>query len=178
MKGMIFTEFLDMVEGAHGMALTDRVIARAGVGGAYTSVGNYPPGELLAMVGALSAETGVPVADLEVAFGKRIFEMFTRKYGRFFAQAGDSFRFLSGIENYIHVEVRKLYPDAELPQFSYPQRSDSQLVMDYRSSRPLADFAFGLIQATIEHYREAITVTKQPLPGADGTAARFTLTRA
>lgn len=28
-----------------------------------------------------------------------------------------AFQFLKNIENYIHVEVRKLYPDAELPTF-------------------------------------------------------------
>lgn len=176
---MIFTEFMDMVEETHGLETADRILAVAAPasGGAYTAVGNYDPAELLALVGALSNDQNVPVPDLAVAFGRRIFTMFTRQYGHFFREASDAFTFLGGIENYIHVEVRKLYPDAELPTFSYPEKGDTRLVMEYRSTRPLAHFAYGLILATVAHYGDEIQVDMQDLSNGAGTAARFSLAR-
>ena len=49
MKGMIFTEFLDMVEERFGLAVADRIIEAGGssTGGAYTAVGTYDHREMV-----------------------------------------------------------------------------------------------------------------------------------
>jgi hypothetical protein len=49
--------------------------------------------------------------------------------------------------------------------------------LTYRSQRPLADFAMGLIQGCIAHYQEPIVVTMQDLSAGAGTSACFELTR-
>ena len=49
------------------------------------------------------------------------------------------------------------------------------LVMGYRSARPLADLADGLIRGCIEHFGEPIRVVREDLPGEPGTSARFVL---
>lgn len=179
MKGMIFTEFMDMVEEGFGLTTKHQIIrdAQPASGGAYTSVGNYNYEELVQLAVALAKATGKPLPELLVAFGGRIFQHFTQRYGKFFADAGGCFEFLSRIETYIHVEVRKLYPDAELPAFSYPAQDADTLVMEYRSPRPLASFAEGLIRATIQHYREPVSLQIEDLSGGRGTHARFTLRR-
>lgn len=177
MKGMIFTEFLDMVEGSFGLAVKDRVIAAAGGGhdSAYTAVGNYDHRELAAMAMELSAATGISLRDLLIAFGHHTFGVFVQHYGHFFESAKGALDFLAHVEGYIHVEVRKLYPDAELPSFSYPPCSPGELVMEYHSPRPMAAFAEGLVRATIKYFGERITLTVQDLSAGRGTAARFTL---
>lgn len=179
MKGMIFTEFLDMVDERFGLAAKHQVIRRAQLpnDGAYTSVGNYDFQELVRLVTALSQATGEPLPDLLRAFGERIFDYFTQHYGHFFKHVAGSFEFLSRIESYIHVEVRKLYSDAQLPMFRYPQHDAQTLVMDYESPRPLAAFAEGLVRATIRHFGEPIRLEVEDLSGGQGTRARFTLTR-
>ncbi len=177
MKGMIFTEFLDMVGDRFGLAVKDRIITAAGGahGGAYTAVGNYDHGEMVLMARELSVATDLPLNALLIAFGEHVFGVFTRHYGHFFAEARGAIGFLSGIEGYIHVEVRKLYPDAELPEFSYPVCPPGQLVMEYRSPRPMAAFAEGLVRATIRHFNDPLTLSVEDISGGAGTAARFTL---
>lgn len=177
MKGMIFTEFLDMVGDRFGLAVKDRVIAAAGGAhdGAYTAVGNYDHREMVAMALELSAATRLPLNALLIAFGEHVFGVFTQNYGHFFVEAKGAIAFLSRIEDYIHVEVRKLYPDAELPGFTYPACEPGQLVMEYRSPRPMAAFAEGLVRATIKHFGDPLTLTVQDLSAGAGTAARFTL---
>ncbi|MGQ0699556.1 MAG: heme NO-binding domain-containing protein [Panacagrimonas sp.] len=73
--------------------------------------------------------------------------------------------------------MRKLYPQAELPGFSYPHRDDATLVMEYRSPRPLAAFATGLVRSAIAHFGEPIQFDVRDLSAGQGTAARYTLTR-
>ena len=42
MKGMVFTNFMEMVESQWSLDMADSIIADAQVSGAYTSIGNYP----------------------------------------------------------------------------------------------------------------------------------------
>ena len=177
MKGMVFTEFLDLVEDRFGLEDADAIIAAGGSehGGSYTAVGNYDYKEMVHMVVALSERSGVPVADLLHVFGEHLFTVFHRKYGNFFDGVNSAFEFLGSIEDTIHVEVRKLYPDAELPEFTYPEQTDTRLVMDYKSARPLAHFAHGLIDGCIKHYGTVIDVTMVDMSDGAGTQARFTL---
>jgi hypothetical protein len=180
MKGMIFTEFLDMVGERFGLAVKDRVIAVAGGAhdGAYTAVGNYDHREMVAMALELERATGASLAQLLNAFGEHVFGVFTRRYGHFFSEASGAIDFLSRIENYIHVEVRKLYPDAELPSFQYPPAPVGELLMDYHSPRPMAAFAEGLVRATIAHFGEPVELIVTDTSNGAGTACRFHLRRA
>jgi hypothetical protein len=49
------------------------------------------------------------------------FGLFAERYPALFENVSEPFAFLKNIDNYIHVEVRELYPDAELPRFYHEQ---------------------------------------------------------
>ncbi len=180
MKGMVFTEFLEMVEDEFGWEVADEIIEESNLpsGGAYTSVGTYPHTEMVSLVVNLSKKTEVAVPDLLKAYGRYLFKRFNDAYGTFFENVESTFDFLQKIENYIHVEVLKLYPEAELPSFDYERPSENQLVMFYKSERPFADFAEGLIQGCILHFGESITIEREDLNEANGSEAKFILSKA
>ena len=50
------------------------------------------------------------------------------------------------------MEVRKLYPDAELPSFETLQTAETEMSMTYKSARPLQSFCHGLIEDCLTHY--------------------------
>ena len=66
----------------------------------------------------------------------------------------------------IHTEVRKLYPDAQLPQFDCT-RSDDGLKMLYSSPRHFGDLAEGLIKGAVAYFGGGIEVTRHPQPNGD-----------
>lgn len=176
MKGMVFTEFLDMVEDRFSPEVADRIIVQADVpsGGAYTSVGTYDHGEIVSLVVALSQETGLPVPTLVSAFGAYLFGRFAKLYPQFFAESSSVFDFIGTVEHVIHVEVRKLYPDAELPTLACEADGDRMTVI-YRSKRQMADLAEGLIQGCIAHFGEEIAIRRQD--GLDDGGTLFALQR-
>ncbi len=178
MKGIVFTEFLEMVEDTFGFVAATAIVEQAKVpsGGAYTAVGTYPHSEMVSLLVALSSQTNIPIPELLHAFGRHLFPRFAAGYGAFFQNVTDSFAFLGSLENYIHVEVRKLYPDAELPRFESHRPTPDSLVMEYRSERGLADFAHGLIEGCLAHFGDDATVTREDL-SAGGSHTRFVLTR-
>jgi len=178
MKGVVFTEFQEMIEDQFGLKMYDQLIEACELpsDGAYTSVGTYDHAELLQLVTKLSSETGVEVPELVRAFGVHLFSRFSTGYPQFLEGSETSVDFLRSVEDYIHVEVRKLYPDAELPKFTFEQVAEGRWEMKYDSSRPFADLAHGLIAATIEHFGDAIDLERFDEPEASGMAARFVLT--
>ncbi len=175
MKGMVFTEFMDMVDAKFGPELTERILdaSRVESGGVYTAVGTYDHGELVDLVVELSKETGIPVPDLVRTYGHHLFGRFVQMYPRLFEAAASTFDFLEQVDGYIHVEVKKLYPDAELPRFTSERLDDRHLRLDYRSARPFGDFAEGLIQGCADHFGERIAIKREPLAAESGVALRF-----
>ncbi|MEW6544506.1 MAG: heme NO-binding domain-containing protein [Nitrospirota bacterium] len=179
MKGIVFTEFLGMVEDRFGGETVERIIEEAALpsGAAYTAVGTYDHQELVRLAGRLSAAVKVGVPELVQAFGEHLFGRFVQAYPHFFKGVDSAFAFLAAIEDHIHVDVRKLYPDAELPTFVCTTLGPDRMEMTYRSKRPFGDLAEGLIRGCIKHFGERIAVQRETLPGESGTAIRFTLTR-
>ena len=71
--------------------------------------------------------------------------------------------------------MKKLYPDAELPKFDHTEAGNI-LTLHYQSGRSLSLFALGLIEKTIEHYKEDISIEHSFL-NDEGTSAKFVLTK-
>jgi hypothetical protein len=178
MKGILFTELVEMIEERYSPEMADRVLCNADLasGGAYTSVGRYPSQEWMAIVRSLSSETGVPGNVLVRAFGEHLFGRFKQLYPDML-RSGDAFSLFESVDGFIHVEMRKLHPDAELPTFRCSRPDASSLIMDYYSPRPLADLAEGLIQGALRHFAENVEVHRHDFPGGPPYQARFSMRR-
>lgn len=178
MKGIVFTEFLEMVEQVHGYPMVDRLLSTTELPsqGVYTAVGTYNHQEMVHLVVNLAQLTNTAMPDLLRAFGEHLFRTFTEMYGHFMEHSPDAFTFFASIDTYIHVEVRKLYPEAELPHFETTQIDANTLVMTYQSARKMGDLALGLIQGTLDYYGQKAHVSQEQLK-EDGTIVKFIITK-
>ena len=156
MKGIVFCEFIDFVEEQAGEEIVDDMIQQANPasGAAYTAVGKYDWREMVDMVVALSKIISAPVSDLIRAFGRHLFARLKVIYPQFIEGQVDSFKFLMSIESQIHVEVLKLYPDAELPKLDVRQSGPNNLIVGYTSCRPFGDLCVGMIEGCADHFGE------------------------
>lgn len=159
MKGIVFTEFLELVEDEFGIGTVQKIIDECDLktNGVYTAVGTYDHKEMFKMVAKLSEIQDVEIPTLLQYYGKYFFGVLSKNYPGFFDKH-DLFTFLESIDGYIHPEVLKLYPDAELPSFSASIKSNSEMEMLYKSSRKMVDFAIGLIQGAGEHFKQKVEV--------------------
>jgi len=167
LKGLVFTEFLELVDERFSFETCERIIEMSDLpsGGIYTSVGTYQPQEMAALLGSLSEVTGIPPADLLQVFGRHLFKRFVASFPVFFNGITSSFEFLPRVDNYVHIEVKKLYPDAELPTFTCETTTPGTMVMTYRSKSNLPDLAEGLILECIDHFGEQLVVRRERLAG-------------
>jgi len=115
MKGIVFTEFLDLVEDKFGLMMVDDIINASELpsGGAYTAIGTYDFGEMHQLITHLSAKTDIPINDLLLIYGEHFFSVIEKSYPAMLKQYKDPIEMLASIENHIHVEVRKIYHEAE-----------------------------------------------------------------
>ncbi len=174
MKGIVFTEYLEYLEKEHSYDLVDQVIVESAIPseGSYTAIGSYHFNEMELLLTHTSRITGEKIPDLLRGFGRHIFGVFLMEYAGFFTGKISSFDILTHLEDTIHPEVQKLYPDAELPAFEIMESTEDKLTMIYKSERKMSDFALGLIEACMDHFNEKGTVQTQKLD-KDGSEVRF-----
>ena len=174
MKGIVFTEFLELVEEKFGLEMVDHIISNSDLesNGIYTSVGTYSFSEMLQLLTHLSEKTGLSIDSLLLVYAEHFFGVIEESYPGLLATYKDPIEMLSSIENHIHVEVRKIYPDAELPTFEIVEKTENSLIMIYKSSRAMHHFGLGLMNKTFEHFNSSATIELEKIK-ADGTEVRF-----
>ncbi|MDQ0454568.1 heme NO-binding domain-containing protein [Rhizobium paknamense] len=160
MKGIVFTEFLQFVGDVWDEDMADDLIEASNLpsGGAYTSVGTYDHREMVSLISALSARTDMSLEDLLFRFGEHLAGRFAALFPVFFERVPSLFDFLDSIDAHIHVEVLKLYPDAELPRFETLERHRDRMSMLYTSTRHMEALAVGLIHGAARHFGVEVAV--------------------
>jgi hypothetical protein len=177
MKGIIFTSFNDMVEQKIGIAVWEQLLdaVKPESEGVYTSIEDFPDGELLEMLWELSTITGTPVFELLKAFGQFLFHTLAVKHSVFVEAEPDFLSFLKSIEDVIHKEVKKLYPNPNLPSLKWEQPDERSLIIYYRSPRKLCHLADGLIKGAAEQYKVDYELEHDPCMHDGSDHCRLTI---
>lgn len=178
MKGFVFTCFLDLVEDNFGYEIVDEIILTSNLstGGVYTSIGTYPHYEIFELVGQLSSVTQIPIRTLLKLYGQHFFKVSETQYGYLLSSFTNTFQLLESIPHYMHIEVKKIYPDAELPQITTKRVADNVLEMIYSSEQKMFDFAEGLIDSCLKFYGEEGSIEQINL-NDECSKVRFLITK-
>lgn len=178
MKGIVFTEFLDLVEERFGLEMVDAIISQSKLEskGVYTSIGTYSFSELLQLLQNLQTKTGISIDNLLLIYGEHFFSVIETNYKDLLSSYNDPIEMLASIENHIHVEVRKIYTDAELPTFIIKEKTKKTLILIYKSSRSMHHFGLGLMNKTFEHFNSKATIVLEKIK-KDGTEVKFIITK-
>lgn len=160
MKGVVFNIVEEVVVGLYDEDTWDDVIDAAGVHGVYSSPGSYPDEDLYAIVGAAAELLGVEVPALLRIVGQKAFHGLARRYPDLVGSHTDTLAFIRHVEDYIHPEVKKLYPGAVLPEFEFADLENGMTRMIYRSPRGLHHLAEGLLEGAAERFGQTIEVQR------------------
>ncbi|WP_198046005.1 heme NO-binding domain-containing protein [Novosphingobium aquimarinum] len=153
MKGLIFSELIRFMEEKQSPLFAEQVIAAADLpnDAAFSRIGVYPTAYALKLVTAASQLSGLPASALSEEFGKFLFARFTILYPDILSSYSTAESLLEHVRAHIHQDVKVLYPDATPPEV-IAGRQDGQFMIEYRSHRPLAHIAYGLMRGCLEHF--------------------------
>jgi hypothetical protein len=157
MKGILFNVVEDVVTEAMSADAWDDVIVASGVDGSYTSLATYPDTDLGAIVAAIASAADLsPEATLTLA-GRLGFKHLARRNPHILEGIDGRQQLVTSLDDIIHPEVRKIYPDAEVPGFAAAP-VDGGLRVTYTSRRKLCALAEGLILGGGEWYGHELHV--------------------
>lgn len=174
MKGVVFTEFLEMVESKYGLSTLDQILEESTLKskGIYTSIGTYDSNEIFQLIDKLSQRISIPIKDLFYIFGAHFFNYLVETYPYIFKLYKTPVDMLQSVEDHIHVQVRKIYSDAELPSITVKEKNSNLIEIKYTSERGLYMFAEALIYMTFDHFDQKCKITTNLL-SKDGKNVSF-----
>jgi len=177
LKGVVFVEFLELVEKKFGLEVVDEIIEKSKVTskGIYTSVGIYPSSEMFQLVQALSKKTKISKDVLLLGFAVHFFSYIKENPSIFIKRYSNPINLPASIENHIHVEVLKIHPNAELPNFEVVEQTKDSINFLYKSSRAMLFFAMGFIKKTFEYFNSTANIVYKKIK-EEGTEVKFTVT--
>lgn len=174
MKGIIFTEFVSHIEDIYGLEVCEQMLEAAADEGIYTSVGNYDHQRIVTLIVALHRITGTDVDVIQRDFGTAAFPVLLSSLPGIIDNCADMFSFVERVENHIHVEVKKLYPDSTPPTFQFISRDEMCMVMDYHSARCMGAVCHGLLLGCAAHFEQSVSIDCQNMTD-NASHVRFTL---
>lgn len=160
MKGFIFTNFLDFVEKSNGLEMVDQMLGECDLAseGVYSAFNSYEFDELVTLLTYVSKKTDISPQILLESFGRFVFPYLIGKHSYIIEKYSNAIDLIAGIENHIHIEVKKLYEDAELPTFNVVDKKEDSLTIIYTSTRGLTYFAIGLMKETLLFFKVKGTI--------------------
>jgi predicted hydrocarbon binding protein len=160
MQGVIFTAFSDMIIEKMGMEQWNELLDKTSPDskGIYTSGDQYKDSELINMVITLSEKTGISVESLVEHFGKYLFTSLYKRSSIDVTNIDNLRELLLSIDSIIHVEVKRVHPQAYLPKFEYDEGENKELIMYYFSKRKLCHASVGLILGAAEYFKQEIEI--------------------
>jgi len=160
MKGVIFTEFVEFVEERYGFDTADEILVdEKGEDRIFTQAGNYPFDDLVAVITTLCKVENIELKEVLYYFGEYLFERLAKMASFLIEGSTSSFDLISKVDSYIHIEVKKLYPDADLPKFRVRSQSDTVLEMEYQSEKRLEELGKGLMSGCAKFFNENVDIT-------------------
>ena len=159
-KGYVFNLLEQIVSRDYGEDTWDALLEASDLDGVYTSLGSYADADLMKLVGAAATELDLSPDEVVCWFGRNALPLFARQYPQLFEPHDSTRSFVITLNEIIHPEVRKLYPGADVPVFTFASR-DGLLVMGYRSPRKMCAFAEGLLHGAADYFEERLTI-EQP----------------
>ena len=157
MKGVVFNILEEVVVDAHGEDIWDEFLEKAGVNGAYTSLGNYSDDELTTLVETAASATDMTAGEFLRWFGERALPRLRDRYPVLFEDCRSGRSLILSVNSFIHPEVRKLYAGASCP-FFHLNETPRGVIMGYQSSRRMCDLAHGFVNGVAHLFDERIDV--------------------
>jgi hypothetical protein len=160
MKGAVFTEFIEFVEESYGFDTADVMLEPdENSDKIYTQAGNYPFEELVALVLSVHETEKVELEEILFKFGRYLFGKLIRMAPFLISDSNSTIEVISKVDTYIHIEVKKLYPEAELPKFHVLKIEGVEyLEIEYVSEKRLEILAKGLMMGASDYFKESIDV--------------------
>lgn len=176
MLGMVFNALKTMLEEKVSADYAEEVFTAAKLehDGHYEDKQTYPDSELGKILDVLAKETDHSLDSLMYDFGYFWFGHLVHSHGQMLAGREGLLELLEALDDDVHKEVKKLYPNASVPDFEVMSRTEHGMRLRYHSPRDLVSLAEGMLDAGAAHFNQ--NLSRETLPTGTPHTYEFSLT--
>ncbi|GAA4834041.1 heme NO-binding domain-containing protein [Algivirga pacifica] len=162
MKGILFTELLEMVEGRFGFDVADHIVVENTFPhfGVYTAVGDYPYAEIECLLISLESATKVPMDQLLYDYGKHLFTVFKKSRIDWLKECTSSVSLIKKVLLHFQEVSRWTAEYQDFPEILLELDEVGQIVFrlkgDYIQSIP--EVMRGFVDEVVYYYQETLTL--------------------
>jgi len=144
LHGIIFAELQNYAETKHGRGTWNALLEKASLKNrVFVAVQEYPDTEVISLVMAAWAMTGLSVSEVLEDFG-RFVPSLMRMYGHLLKPEWRAIDVIDHTEGMVHAVVRVKNPDAKPPKLKTPRLSPNEVLLVYTSPRQMCGLAIGI----------------------------------
>ena len=161
MKGIVINITEDFIIDNFGEEIFDQTISNCNLKteDPFVSPGTYPDSDLFEIVVNASQILEITIEEFLKKLGHYAFAKLAERHPSFLEGYNHPKSFLQTVDGVIHMEVRKLYQDSQLPVFQYSDPSKDELIITYYSKRKLYPFLEGMINGVSDYFGVGISQT-------------------
>jgi predicted hydrocarbon binding protein len=163
MKGIVFVALSEMVQEKFGHGFWNETISKANLPseGIYTSAENYDDSEALSLLTVISSKLSKAPDEILKIFGIHLINSFHLRYPKFF-NGNTYLSFLKSVDLVIHVELKKIYPETNLPKiFVTNESTEENIVVYYYSKRKMCSLAHGLMKGAAGIFNKQVRIVHE-----------------
>jgi len=161
MHGIILSELKRYVEARKGAAAWPMLLEKAGLADArYLANETYPDRDVVAIVEAASATTGVDAQALLEDFGEFVAPNLLQIYSALIPPEWRTLDVILNTERNVHTVVRMKSRGAAPPELKCVRTGPDQVVLTYDSPRRMCAVAKGIARGLALHFHESIEITE------------------
>ncbi len=179
MKGIIFNLFEDFIISKFGEEFYENILATSNTGSLnpfdIVGPGSYPDEAFHTLIGKAAEKANTDTMEILRDMGRHSLPMLAKRYPQFFRDYNHPREFLKTASMIHHVEVRKLYRNAEVPNFFVEDHGDDHMSLIYHSKRNLCHLAEGLLAGLGDYYRIPMDIMQSECIQTGGKACKFIL---
>ncbi|MCX2739787.1 heme NO-binding domain-containing protein [Pontibacter anaerobius] len=168
MHGSIFVLLKRFIESSYNYSTWVNLLEAAGVTKPVYEMQNmYPTRDLVAIVYAAAAHSGVPANDLLEQFGEFLVPDLLLVFNKYVQPEWRTYEMLLYTEASMHGAVRRSDSRTNPPLLLITKKGSRQLIVDYHSKRRMAGMAVGIINGIARYYNESDVVQVKRLTPVD-----------
>lgn len=159
MHGLILSSLERFTTTACGPGAWPVILAQAGVSGPpFDPGGVYPDADVMAIVGAASAELDLPAAVLLERFGHFVVPDLLAAHGALVPDSWRTLDLLAHTEYRIHETIRASDAGAAPPRLRAVRPAPNEVRIIFASRRRLCAVARGIVRGVADHYGDHVTI--------------------
>jgi len=177
MKGLFFTELVELVETDYGFAVLDQVIRTAvpPTDGVYTSMCSYNAEEFFGLVEALAVDMKQPSSTFLRSFGRHFFRCLLDRNEKLLDNYSSAIKALQDVNELVRA-TRIFSFEHRPPKAEFAEVGPAAWQLTIRTKLPVQDIILGALEACIARYGEPLEVSRTDVQTDNTITTRFDIT--